>query len=449
MIDKALETIKRYNMIKKGDTIAVCLSGGADSMALFHLLCCLKDRLSIEILAVHINHGLRKESEEEEKFVIEYCKKKRVKTFVFKGDMGKKEKPQGLSTESWAREVRYSFFAQVAKENTATLATAHTLSDKSETILLNISRGSGIKGAVGIPAKRDNIIRPLIDCTRSEIEEYCKENSVPYVTDKTNFEDIYSRNKIRLKVLPILKEINSQVENALGEFSKETEDIYTFLTQLSDSLYKNSLSKKGFDISVIKRADAVIIKNFLRNILEQYGCLSRDNVVSIFQGLSKCNFKKQLSAEIVSEIHDGYLTFGSIKEVKKHSDIEKKVVEIDKITSFLSKNYKISRISYKEFENIKKNDKNCLTYCIDCDRIDGKLFFRTRKTGDAISITERNVTKTVKKLLIEDRVPQEQRDRVAVLSDDTDRLIWLEGYGISKPFSVTEKTKTILIIEEK
>lgn len=449
MIDKALETIKKYHMISKGDTIAVCLSGGADSMALFHLLCCNKENFGIDLIALHINHGLRPESEDEEVFVKEYCKKQGVECLTLKAEMLTAEKPQGLSIEMWARKVRYDFFDEMSKKYSAKLAMAHTLSDRCETVIFNISRGAGIKGSIGIPPKRDNIIRPLIDCTRTQIEEYCSQNSIPYVTDASNFEDIYSRNKIRLRVIPTLLQINPAAEKSIGEFSQENAEIYTFLTQLSDNLYENSIGENGFDIGILKGADKVVIKAFLRNILERYNALSKDNILAILKGIFDGKLQKQLSAQVMCRVENGYLKFFDLAREQKNVEIEKIRAEIDKDISFLSKNYRISRISREEFEKSLKNDKNCLTYCLDYDRINNTLFFRTRKTGDEFSFIKRNVTKTIKKLLIEDKVPKKQRETLAILSNETDDALWVEGYGTSRQYAVTQQTRNILIIKQK
>ena len=174
-----LDTIRQYNMINKGDTVAVGLSGGADSMALFHLLYANKEELGINLVALHINHGLRTESEEEEIFITDYCKKLGVECVVLKADMNSREKPQGFSTEMWARKLRYDFFEKEAKKRGARIATAHSLSDKCETVIFNLCRGTSLKGVCGIPAVRGNIIRPLINCTRSDIEKYCSANNIP------------------------------------------------------------------------------------------------------------------------------------------------------------------------------------------------------------------------------------------------------------------------------
>ena len=443
-----LDTIRQYNMINKGDTVAVGLSGGADSMALFHLLYANKEKLDIKLIALHVNHGLREESREEETFIRGYCKKLRVECVVKHLDMNNTAKPQGYSTEMWARKLRYEFFEDEAKRYGAKIATAHSLSDKCETVIFNLCRGTSLKGVCGIPAVRGNIIRPLINCTRSDIENYCGENDIPYVTDKSNFSEEYSRNKIRLRVVPVLKQINEKSENLIGEFTQEMEQIYTFLTQLSDTLYKNSISLNGFHLETVKKQDDVVIKFFLRNVLDRYGCLSKENINDILNGIKNDSFTKQLSKDIVCQIKNGYLTFYKPKTVQKEKNEETVAVDIGKTAVFIGDTYIIREISTEELEKNKKIDKNYLNNCIDCDTINCKLLLRTRRTGDRFTLANRNVTKTVKKLFTEDKIPQKLRDSLAVLSDG-ENVIWLENYGTNKPYRVKADTKKVLVIENQ
>ncbi|MBE6878826.1 MAG: tRNA lysidine(34) synthetase TilS [Ruminococcaceae bacterium] len=449
MTDLFLQTIEQYKMINQGDTVAVCLSGGADSMALFHLMCAYREVLKIDVLAIHINHGLRKESDDEEIFIKEYCKNTGVECIVHHLDMNSKEKPQGFSTEMWARKLRYEFFEKVAEERNAKLATAHTLSDKCETVIFNLSRGTNLKGMCGIPAVRGNIIRPLINCTRKDVEDYCKATNLPYVTDMSNFSEEYSRNKIRLKIMPVLKEINSGSEQLIGEFTQEMEQIYTFLTQLSDTLFRNSVTLNGFDISTIKKQDDVVIKFFLRKVLDRYNCLSKDNIEAILEGIKTESFSRQLSKEILCEIKEGYLSFYKPKVYKRENSDEKTEIYYSKEISFLSKTFVLEKISREELEKNEKIDKNYLNNCIDCDTINRKLFLRTRKTGDVITLRKRNITKTVKKLFTEDKIPLKTRDSMAILSDDDDNVIWLEDYGVNKKFAVNGKTENIMVITKR
>ena len=448
MNNSVLNTIKQFDMINKGDTVAVCLSGGADSMALFHLMCVLKQQLDIEVFAIHINHGLRKESDDEELFITEYCKKLGVECITARFEMNNKAKPQGLSTETWARQLRYEFFEKTALQKNAKLATAHTLSDKCETVIFNLCRGSNLKGVCGIPAVRGNIIRPLINCTREDVEKYCAQNGIPFVTDSSNFSEEYSRNKIRLRVVPVLKQLNPKSERQIGEFTEEMEQIYTFLTQLSDTLYRNSISLNGFVLDIIQKADDVVIKFFLRNVLEKYNCLSKDNITDILEGIKQGSFSRQLSKDILCEIKDGYLSFYKPRNTKPAVQAQPVLIDAGEKVQFLSNSYILRKLSAEELENLKKIDKNYLNNCISCDTIKCNLFLRTRKTGDTFTFSARKVTKTLKKIFIEDKIPQKIRDTIAVLADEQGNVVWVDGYGTNRPYKAEKHTENILIIEK-
>ena len=202
--------------VNAGDRIIVALSGGADSVSLLHVLLSLKESgFDLELSAAHINHNLRgEESQRDEDFVRSLCEKLSVKLFVHSEDVYARAKETGKSIELAAREVRYEFFEKLSKELGAKVATAHTLSDSQETMLYNITRGTTLHGLCSIPYKRDYIVRPLLDVTRNQVEIYCKEQSLDFVQDSTNFcEEMCSRNKLRLAVIPHLKGINEGFDN--------------------------------------------------------------------------------------------------------------------------------------------------------------------------------------------------------------------------------------------
>ena len=167
MENKVLADIRKYNMISPGDNILVALSGGADSVALFYCMLKLKNDLKINVYAAHLNHGIRgEESDRDELFVKELCAKYNTELFTKNEHMAQRTPPKGMSTEKWARELRYAFLKETAKKLNAKIATAHTLSDNCETLMFNLARGASLKGSTGIPVVRENIIRPLIGVTR-------------------------------------------------------------------------------------------------------------------------------------------------------------------------------------------------------------------------------------------------------------------------------------------
>ena len=358
-------------------------------------------------------------------------------------DMNSRRKPAGLSVESWARQLRYEFFYREAGKRGCLLATAHTASDRRETVLFNITRGSSIKGAAGIPAVRERIIRPLIDCSREEIEEYCRVNGLEYVTDRTNFETIYSRNKIRLEVLPVLRQINSRAEESIVDFARDAEEIYTFLSQLSDNLLKEASVEGGLDARKLLDAPGAVTKNLIRDRLDVLGCLSRDNVETVYALLEKDKGRHQLTEGLFARVEGGVLSFGAVPEKIRETEV---AAVIGEELSFLGKRFFIEEV--EEVSALLERPKKYLTDCVDYDRIADGPVLRNRRRHDSITLARRKVTKTVKKLLIEDRVSARERDTLAVLSDRTGRLIWLEGYGTSAPFGVTPSTKRAVRIRK-
>ena len=235
MLNKILNTINKYNLIQKGDKIVIGVSGGPDSMCLLDSLYYLKDKLNIEIFVAHINHMIRKEADEETEYVKDYCKNKNIKCYVKKVEVEKLAKEQKLGTEEMGRKIRYDFFKEIAKkENANKIATAHNLNDNVETVLLNLLRGTGVSGLKGIEIKRiENdleYIRPIRECERKEIEEYCEKQKLNPKIDKTNLESIYNRNKVRNDLIPYLKrEFNPNILDGisrLSDIAREEEEYF-------------------------------------------------------------------------------------------------------------------------------------------------------------------------------------------------------------------------------
>ena len=233
MIDKIKAAIQQYNMLGQGDSVTVALSGGADSVALFHAMIDLREELDLVISACHVNHNLRgEESDKDEVFVRDLCGRLQVPIAVRSVDV-KSIRKKHQSTEETAREARYGFFAEIPGK----IATAHTASDNAETVLLNLIRGTGLKGLCGIPPVRGKHIRPLILCERRDIEDFCRSRGLRYVTDSTNLSDEFTRNKIRLSLFPLINEINPSFTNCVTRMSgilREDSDFLESLTQRGD-----------------------------------------------------------------------------------------------------------------------------------------------------------------------------------------------------------------------
>lgn len=243
--DKVLAAIRQYDMLKGCRKVTVAVSGGADSVALIHSLKTLEKELDIELSACHVNHNLRgEESDGDEAYVRQLCRELDVNLRVFSVDVsGSVAKHQ--STEERARELRYEAFEEMSKTLGSRVATAHNACDNTETVLLNLLRGTGLKGLCGIPPVREYLIRPLLLCTRDEIEEYCGENGLRYVTDSTNASTAYTRNKIRLELMPKLLEINPSLHEGVGRMTAALGEDSRFLEDMAKRALEEAKSGEG------------------------------------------------------------------------------------------------------------------------------------------------------------------------------------------------------------
>ena len=227
-MEKALEAIQKYNMFKPGMIVGVAVSGGPDSMALLHYLNANKEKLDIDVMAIHVNHCTRANDDSDQEFVREYCKENRIKFYKFKVEALKIMKSKGMTMEEACREGRYGVFEGLRTRGIVdVMALAHHESDQAETILLHILRGAGLKGASGMSFVRDDYyVRPLLSTKKSDIMAYLYQNEIPFVEDETNVQNIYSRNILRNKVMPELRLIWPNVDEALCSFGEICRDLH-------------------------------------------------------------------------------------------------------------------------------------------------------------------------------------------------------------------------------
>ncbi len=249
--EEVLKTIETYNLIEMNDKIVIGVSGGPDSICLLHVLYGLKEKLGIEIVVAHVNHMLRDVADLETEYVQNFCKKLGIQCYVKKADILEISKTQKKGTEEVGRQVRYDFFDEVAKKtNSNKIATAHNSNDRAETVILNILRGSGLSGLKGIEPIRDNkYIRPLINTDRQDIENYCNDNKLEPKYDKTNNENIYTRNKVRNTVIPyIKKEFNPNIIKTIKRLSSLATEENEYLQAITKQEFENLLIEKTENI---------------------------------------------------------------------------------------------------------------------------------------------------------------------------------------------------------
>ena len=275
MLKKITEACSRFDLLNNVKHITVALSGGADSMALLVALCNSKDSLNLEkISAVHFNHQIRgEEALRDQKFAEKQCKELGVKLYLGCADVPCYAKQNHLSVELAARKLRYQFFDSI---DTDVIATAHTASDNIETVLFNLTRGTALSGLCGIPPKRDRYIRPLILCTREDVETYCAENNIDFVTDSTNLCDDYTRNKIRHSVVPVLKSFNASAENSVSRMTASLREDEDFINGIVLKEYNSLCKENGLQLTSFKNLHPAIAKRIIvKYCYEQ--CVSVDN----------------------------------------------------------------------------------------------------------------------------------------------------------------------------
>lgn len=441
---KFLTTIEESKMLSNTDNVIVGFSGGADSVCLLSLFNTYKGKFGIKLVAAHINHGIRgDEALRDVQFAEAFCNKNGIEFRLCEADCIKQAQENSETVEEAGRRIRYGFFSQLCSENSR-IATAHNANDNAETVLFNLTRGTSLKGVCGIPVVRDNIIRPLIKCTREEIEGYCKENNLGYVTDSTNLSDDYTRNKIRHLVLPVLKQINPNICDSVTAFCDSASDINFFLEQEADIAFEKALlSPNAYDALYLKTlpkalSSKVIIKAFSKLSEKKLDSKKINELYNLLQN----GGRQQVFGNIFAESTKGKLRLF----YKTNTPVDSRV-EVSDIPFFsLYGDFEVEISKYTN--SSKKIHQLVLDNLIDCDKIDGKIFLRTRKSGDEFTIQKRKITKTLKKLFNEAGVPIEKRDGIPVLCDEKG-VVWVYGFGVNARCRVTSESTDIILVRGK
>ncbi len=440
----ALETIKEYDMLPKGSRVIVGFSGGADSVALLSFLYELRQELDLKLLACHINHQLRgDESERDEMFCRSFCEERGIELCVFREEIAGSAKQVGKSVEEYARDVRYRRFCSLCGSDDDRIATAHTANDLAETILFHVARGTGSKGLIGIPAVRGNIIRPLLYCSREQIEAYCEEMKLPFVTDSSNLSDVYSRNRLRNHVVPQMQKINPSFVKSAVRLSKQAaveEDYLQMQMELELSKIaqsESSWSREGFSQlhpAMKKRLAAF----WLERCQAEVSAKKIDDVLKLIDQQGTLELCKGEYLEVsLDEITQ--------KSAPKLQEFFSVPLKIGENRLFEGKNLNILPIDREKYKFFANNDEEDLKNVFDYDKIYGVPMVRQRLPGDAIQLNGWRSPHSFKKLLNQKKISLEERSRLAVLCDEKGPL-WLEGFGIRQDVRPDDNSEHILMI---
>ena len=438
-IEAVKKVIEHHKMLENCGGIVAAVSGGCDSSVLLHILWRLSREKGFKILCAHINHNLRgSESDRDEAFVRSLCEKYGIECRVLSANVTEYAEKNRLSTEEAGRKLRYEFFEHCANElcENAKIATAHSLSDCAETYIFNSARGASLSGICGIPPVRGKIIRPLIEFSREQIEAYADEHGVDYVTDSTNLTDEYTRNKIRHGVIPVMKEINPGFEKAFLRLSKNLYESRDFIDSEAEKLFEKSKTEGGFDGKILKNAHPALKNRAAAMILENFGfSFDFERTLRLAERFGNEDYKEELSKNEYL-VQKGGIVFKEKKPEKSPEISERAFAEGEFLISS-EKTAEIRILSSDELKNSYKFNNIVLKDTFDFDKMKGNAVIRSRREGDKADI--HGGTKTLKKLFIEEKIPAEERNSVAVVSDD-EGVVWVEGLGAARRARTSEKT---------
>lgn len=414
------------SLLKDNDTIVIGLSGGPDSMCLLDIIKSLNK--NIKIVCAHINHNIRKESFEEQKFIEDYCQKNELifETMTF----DKKSEDQDYN-ELELREKRYNYFETIIKKyNAKYLFTAHHGDDLVETILMRISRGSNLKGYTGfqVETKKKNykVIKPLIFLTKEDINTYNEERNIPYVLDKTNDEDNYTRNRYRHNVLPFLKGENQNIHLKYLKFSRELLTYYEYVDKVVNKEIDKRFEKNTLDIEGFSRLDKLIQIKIIEYILDTNYIdnlyLVSDKHVNLILNIID-NPKPNLEINLPDNLHitKSYNILKITRNKKSNEEYNIPIIE-----ETLLPNGKTIKI-------VKQTESNSNFYIrLNSKELTLPLYVRTRKEGDKMIVKNMDSPKKVKDIFINSKLSKEERDTQPIVVDKEGNIIWLPGIKKSK-----------------
>jgi tRNA(Ile)-lysidine synthase len=462
---KVRNFINKYNMVVDHDKIIVGVSGGADSVCLLFVLKNLIKEKNFSFEVVHVNHGLRGEAaNRDEKFVVDCCDKLGVLCHIYRPSIKEYAIAEKLSIEEAGRVLRRQIFEEAMKETKSNkVALAHHQRDNAETLLMNLVRGSGIRGVSGIKPVNEHYLRPLLCLTRDEIEGFLKEKGITFCTDETNENNDFTRNRIRNIILPNLEIVNPKAVIHMNETMNHLREIEEFVDEKVEEVYAKVVQvteSSGYSIkeecfnnepvmiqkAVLKRAIENLSgkkKNISRIHIEQTLELFNKQVgkrVSLPYGL--IGVREDARVLIVQSNSDG--NYGSNSPLKEKREV---AVETPGITEVVRHNIRIeSRWIIGEEKDFYQPKPSDYTKAIDYDIIKDGLFLRTRESGDWITVDKKGSSQKLKSYFINEKIPRHMRDSIPILVDGKE-VVWVVGYRMNMKYQINSDTKRILEIK--
>ena len=452
MIEKVKRYIKQWNMLENDDRVIVGVSGGADSVCLLFVLSEIRKMIPFEMVVVHVNHGIRgEEADEDEAYVKKLCESLHLPLEIYSENVELIAKNRKQSTEEAGREVRRACFADTMNKYQGNkVALAHHKNDNAETLLFNLSRGTGLKGLGGMRPVQGEYIRPLLCVSRPEIEQYLKERAIFYCEDRTNATDEYTRNRIRNHVIPYLEqEVNSSAVSHIGETMAQLQLVQDFLEQAAGEAFA-TVVKEEDGIYVIEKEKfdclheairPLIVKQILINVAGEEKDIEQVHVQSVQQLLERQNGRHldlpyQMEAR---RVYEGV-------RIQRKKDVEER--EFSYEISLDDRNLHSLECNGVRFcwRILEKWEQKGGTYQFDCDIIQNGLTIRTRQPGDFITIHPDGRTQKLKSFFINEKIPQDKRDQLLLVADGS-HILWIVGVRVGCAHQITSNTKRVLEIQ--
>ena len=439
-----LKVNKKYNLIENNDTIVVGFSGGPDSVFLVEMLKKLQNFINFKIYLVHINHLLRgKDAVSDENFSFEYAKKNNLEIFIKRIPVKEIAKEVGKTLEEVGREERYKFFSEIYKKVRANkIATAHNKDDQIETFLFRLIRGASLQGLEGIKIKNNNIIRPISEIYKKDILDYLNKNEIQYKIDKTNFENEFTRNSIRLNLIPFIEERYN---------IKFKDKIFSLIEEIRENNQNNSLNLSNYTdsenriiLEKIKFLSDFDKKNLLSLFLNQKNIEVNRNKIDGINSLIKSNGTKKIDLDKSYRIVKDY-THLYIEEKKENFTIVNRVVKLKIPSEQIFDDFKISVNIVKNLDIPKKKNQ----YLLDALYND-IIEVRYRKEGDRIFLDEKH-SKKIKEVFIDQKIPKDMRDRLPIFLYNN-KIFWI--YNVKKAYipkinkNESKLIKVLITVEE-
>lgn len=426
-------------LLPEGSTVCCALSGGADSVALLLGMLALRKTLSLKLTAVHVNHHLRgEESDRDQCFCEALCHRLHVPLHIHHCDVEGERRVHGGSVETAARECRYRCF----EKEEGLIATAHTASDNLETILQRLVRGTGLHGLTGIPVRRDRYIRPMLFAVRDEVETFLRDSGQDYVTDSSNETDVYTRNRIRRRIVPLLQELNPSAEKTALQMCRSLRKDDRFLEEETDKIWERHFQPPSglHDLSQIP--DSLRVR-CMTKLLRRCGLSADARMLQDMEALLEKGGRCQLSRGWMCRVSRDALLLE--KASSGEPEVRKIPLKIGRNRLYEGFFLDAEVICEKNTVNHFIIDEKFTIPVLDCDKIKGNVTLRSRVPGDRIQPAGRDFTVSVKKR-IQEEIPLHRRQTLHFLEDEAG-TIFAEGIGAAhRVKAVPGETQRLLII---